>query len=222
MNKKIYLLGFITILAGCATTTNKSVNVPTQTDQTEYVVRERVPDPAPEWMRDFSKWKHENDGKGNTYFLGESGDVNDRISGCDIAALQAKKKIAQQIAELISNKIAADKQGRLAIDPNESNDPGLKRAYEEQLAGKSIAFLSGVREHGTYWEHRDYSKSNGNKRAFTCATVVAVSDKDYQAALLRSSQKAQDIVEDADAKAAVKSALQDVDKDFAAYQPKSN
>ena len=152
----------------------------------------------------------------------ESGDVNDRISGCDIAALQAKKKIAQQIAELISNKIAADKQGRLAIDPNESNDPGLKRAYEEQLAGKSIAFLSGVREHGTYWEHRDYSKSNGNKRVFTCATVVAVSDKDYQAALLRSSQKAQDIVEDADAKAAVKSALQDVDKDFAAYQPKSN
>lgn len=220
--KKIIWTATFLFLAACATTTNKSVSVPAETNQTEYVVKERVPDPAPDWIKDFAKWKHESDSKGNTYFLGESGDVNDRISGCDIATLQAKKKIAQQIAELISNKIAADKQGRLVIDPNDSSDPGLKRAYEEQLAGKSIAFLSGVREYGTYWEHRDYSKSNGNKRVFTCATVVAVSDKDYQAALLRSSQKALDIVEDADAKAAVKEALKDVDKDFAAYQPKSN
>ncbi len=222
MKTRIYLLGFIVMLAGCATTTNKFVDVPVTKLEPDYIVKERVPDPAPDWIRNFSMWKHENDGKGNTYFLGESGDVNDRISGCDIASLQAKKKIAQQIAELITTKIAADKQGRLVIDPNDSNDPGLKRAYEEQLAGKSIAFLSGVREHGTYWEQRDYSKSNGHKRVFTCATVVTLSDKDYQTALLRSSKKASEIVEDADAKAAVKEALKDVDKDFATYQPKSN
>ncbi len=219
--KKIMLVTCLFTLAACSTT-NKFVDVPVTKLEPDYIVKERVPDPAPDWMRDFSKWKRENDGKGSTYFLGESGDVNDRISGCDIASLQAKKKIAQQIAELISMKIAADKQGRLAIDPSDSNDPGLKRAYEEQLAGKSIAFLSGVREHGTYWEHRDYSKSNGHKRVFTCAAVVTLSDKDYQTALLRSSKKASEIIEDADAKAAVKEVLKDVDKDFATYQPKSN
>jgi hypothetical protein len=57
---------------------------------------------------------------------------------------------------------------------------------------------------------------------FNCSTVVAISNRDYQAAVLRSSQKAQDVVEDADAKAAVKEALKDVAKDFSAYQPKSN
>jgi hypothetical protein len=154
MTRKIYLLGFIAILAGCATTTNKSVNVPVDSTPLDYVLKERNPDPAPDWIRDFSKFKRENDGHGNSYFLGESGDVNDRISGCDMAALTAKKKIAQQIAELITNKIAADKQGRLAIDPNDSNDPGLKRGFEETVAGKSIAFLSGVREYGTFWELR--------------------------------------------------------------------
>ena len=220
--KRIYLNALALLLAGCATTANKSVDVPTQSTGPDYVVKERSPDPAPDWMRDFGKWRRENDGKGQTYFLGESGDVNDRISGCDMAALTAKKKIAQQIAELITSKIASDKQGRLAIDPNDSNDPGIKRAFEEQVAGKSIAFLSGAREYGNYWEHRDYSKSNGNKRVFACATVVSISDKDYQAALLRSSQKAQDVVEDADAKAAVKEALKDIDKEFSSYQPKSN
>ena len=219
--KKIIFCTFVLALTACSTT-NKSVNVPVDSTPPDYVVKERNPDPAPDWIRDFSKFKRENDGHGNSYFLGESGDVNDRIAGCDVAALTAKKKIAQQIAELITNKIAADKQGRLAIDPNDSSDPGLKRGFEETVAGKSIAFLSGVREFGTFWELRDYSKSNGNKRVFNCSTVVAISNRDYQAALLRSSQKAQDIVEDADAKAAVKEALKDVDKDFSSYQPKSN
>ena len=222
MTRKIYLLGFIGILAGCATTTNKSVNVPTETNQSDYIVKERNPDPAPEWIHDFAKWKRENDGKGSSYFLGESGDVNDRIAGCDIAALQAKKRIASQIAELISNKIASNKQGRLAIDPNDSNDPGIQRAFEDQVAGKSIAFLSGVKEYGNYWEHRDYSKTNGNKRVFSCVTLVVISDKDMQAALKRGSQKAQEIVEDPGAKAAVKESLKDIDKDFANYAPKSN
>jgi len=153
----LLVLGFCILFAGCSSApTNKSVEVAVQKDDKDYVVKERNPDPAPDWISDFSKFKRENEGKGNSYFLGESGDVNDRIAGCDVAALEAKKKIAQQIAELISNKIAANKQGKLAIDPSDSNDPGMKRAFEDQLAGKSIAFLSGVREYGTFWELRDY------------------------------------------------------------------
>ena len=208
------------VLAGCATTTNKSVEVPVANGPVErdYIVRERNPDPAPDWTANFAKWKQTNSGHGTSYFLGDSGDVNDRISGCDMAALTAKKKIAQQVAELITNKIASDKQGRLAIDPSDSQDPGLKRAFEEQIAGKSVAFLSGVKEHGSFWEQRDYSKSGGHKRVFNCSVVVGISDKDFEAALLKSSQKTPDIIEDADAKAAVKDALKDVDSEFKKYQ----
>lgn len=220
--KALYVIGSLAFLAACSTPTNKSVNIPVETLTLDYVVKERNPDPAPDWIKDFSKWRKDNDGKGQSYFLGESGDVNDRISGCELAALTAKKKIVQQQAELITNKIAANKQGRLAIDPSDSNDPGLKRAFEDQIAGKSIAFLSGVKEHGTFWELRDYSKSNGNKRVFNCSTVVTISDKDLQQVIQRSSQKAVDVVEDADAKAGVKEALKDIEKDFAAYKPKSN
>ena len=232
--KRIVLVGVLVILSACSTV-NKSADVQVESlppapvvkesapdSGPDYIVKERKPDPAPLWTEDFSKWKRESDGKGQTYFLGESGDVNDRISGCDMAALTAKKKIAQQLAELISNKIAANKQGRLAIDPSESNDPGLQRAFEEQVAGKSIAFLSGVKEYSTSWELRDYSKSGGHKRVYNCATVVVISDKDMQVALKRASQKTADIVEDPDAKSAVKDALKDIDRDFASYQPKSN
>lgn len=210
-------IGLLAVLTACSTTTNKSVDVQVDSAVSDYIIKERNPDPAPDWIKDFAKWKRDNSGKGQHYFLGESGDVNDRISGCDLAVLSAKKKIAQQQAEVITNKIAANKQGRLAIDPSDSNDPGLKRAFEDQIAGKSSAFLSGVKDYGTFWELRDYTKSNGHKRVFNCSTVVMISDKDLQELALRSSKKAVDIVEDADAKAAVKESLKDIDKDFAAY-----
>ena len=207
------------MLAGCSTT--RTAYMPT-VNQAGYVVRERNPDPEPSWARDFGKFKRDHDGKGTTYFMGESGPVDDRIAGCDIADLAAKKDIAQEIAELISDKIATDKQGRLAIDPTNSNDPGMKRAFEERLAGKSIAFLSGVRNYDTYWERRDYSKSGGNKRVYECSVVVTISNKDMEEAIRRSSRHAESVIEDPDAKAAVTAALKDVDQEFSSYEPKEN
>ena len=212
------LTSALAITAGCATSPNKSAEA---TETPDYVVRERNPDPAPAWALDFSKFKREKDGKGYSYYLGESGPVDDRIAGCDVAELEAKTKIAQQIAELITSKIATDKQGRLVIDPSNPNDPGMERAFEEQLAGKSIAFLSGVHEYGTYWERRDYSKSNGNSRIFECSSVVVISNKDMQTAIRRASHHTEDAVQDPDARAAVKEALKDVDQEFLSYQPKS-
>lgn len=218
---KKLLITILVIASGCTSTPNKSTIVPVDSTLPDYIVKERNPDPAPDWAKDFSKFKKENDGKGNYYFLGESGDVNERIAGCDIASLTAKKKISQQVAELITNKIASDKQGRLVVDPNDSNDPGIKRAFEDQLAGKSIAFLSGVKEYGTFWENRDYSKINGHKRVFNCSVVVTISEKDLQIALQKSSQKTQEVIEDPEAKTAVKEALKDIDTQFKNYSAKS-
>lgn len=222
MRKILFPITFCLVLSACSSTPNRSVEVPVAKEERDYIVKERNPDPAPDWVRDFSKWKREREGKQYQYFLGESGDVNDRIAGCDIATLAAKRRIAQQVAEFITNKIAANKQGQLAIDPNESQDPGMRRAFEDQIAGKSMAFLSGTKEYGTFWELRDYSKVNGHKRVFNCSVLVMISDRDLQQALQRSSTRAPEVVEDTEAKAAVKEALKNIDQDFKAYSSRTN
>lgn len=214
---KFYSLIVAILFAGCATTTNKSTEVPVTNVEMDYVVKERNPDPSPDWMKDYSKFKRDNDGHGNFYFIGESGDVSDRIAGCDMANLDAKKRISQELAQLVTHKIASDKQGRLAIDPNDSNDPGMQRAFESNLAAKSTAFLSGAKEYGTFWELRDYSKSGGNKRVFNCAVLVSISEKDMREAYKRTAQRAPEIIEDKAAKEAVTKSMTNIDADFNNY-----
>lgn len=219
------VLPLIAMLAGCSSVPKVATEVPvTKNEQPDYVVRDRYPSPAPAWAADFSKFKRENDGKGVTYFLGDSGDVSDRIAGCDLSDLEAKKRVAQQIATLISDKIAATKSGQLVIDKDNSSDPGLRKHFEEVVAGKSMAFLSGVKEYGQTWEERDYSVSGGKKRVYQCSTVVTIGDEDMKAALRKAANKTEQVQEDSEAKAVVKEALKDIDSAFNSYAsaPKSN
>jgi len=216
--KKIISYVVFYALAGCSSAPKTSVDVPvTKPDQPDYVVRERNPNPAPDWSRDFSKFKRENDGKGATYFLGESGDTSDRIAGCDMSTLDSKKHIAEQIATLISSKIAATKSGQLLIDKDNPNDPGLRKAFESDIAGKSMAFLSGVKQFGQYWEERDYSVSGGKKRVYLCSTVAMISDDDLKWALRKAANKTADVQEDPEAKQIVKESLKDIDTQFKNY-----
>lgn len=226
MNKKYALLPMIAILAGCSSAPPISTEIPItrNSDEPDYRVRERSPNPAPQWAKDFSKFKRENESKGSSFFLGESGDVSDRIAGCDLSDLEAKKKVAQQIATLISDKIAATKAGQLVIDKDNPQDPGMRKHFEDVIAGKSMAFLSGAKEYGQYWEERDYSQGGGKKRVYTCMTIIEIGDKDLQAALRRAANKTEQVVEDTEAKAVVKEALKDIDSQFRNYAstPKTN
>lgn len=226
MKVEYIVLPIIVLALGCSSGPKVSTDIPIthRDDQPDYFVRERSPNPAPAWAADFSKFKRENDEKGLTYFLGESGDVSDRIAGCDLADLEAKKKVAQQIATLISDKIAATKAGQLVIDRDNPSEPGLRKHFEETVASKSMAFLSGVKQHGQYWEERDYSRGGGKKRVYTCSTVVTIDDKEMQAALRRAANKTEQVQDDPEAKAAVKDALKDIDSQFRSYvaSPKGN
>lgn len=132
--------------------------------------------------------------------MGESGEVKDRISGCELSLLTAKKKIAEQLLELITSKSGAQKEGNLMIDAYESDDQSIKQRYEANMAQKSIGFLSGVEEHGVFWERRDYSKVKGNSRVFSCAVLVRISEKNFKAALLKSKEKTQEESEKPDSK----------------------
>ena len=219
---KLLLVISMLVIAGCSSAPRSSVDVPVIKTEPDYLVRERNPDPAPEWMRDFGKYKRENDGKGQTYYMGESGDVSDRIAGCELSDLEAKKKISQQIATLITDKIAATKAGQLVIDKDNPNDPGLRKHFENTVAAKSMAFLSGVKQYSTYWEERDYSAVGGKKRVYNCSTVLMIDDKNLQSALQRASQKTTEVVEDPEAKSIVKEALKDIDSNFKRYFSKGN
>jgi hypothetical protein len=165
-------------------------------------------------MQDFAKFKHDNDSRGVGFFHGESGDVNDRTSGCDLAELQAKKQIANQIASMITNEIAASKAGKMLINRDNPNDEELRSHFEATIASRSMAFLSGVRVFGTYWEERDYSKAGGRKRVYQCSAVVSIDDPDYRQAMRRTIDRTQESIDDPDTKAAVKEALKKANTEF--------
>lgn len=193
-------IGFLALLTSCS---SSMVSNPTLAPTTaDYVVRERSSDSVPVWFQNFSKWKNENDGKGFIHFMGESGDVNDRISGCDLATLMAKKKIAQQIAELVSSSSGSKKQGTLTVDPLDSDATYLKHAYESMVAEKSIGFLSGVEDQGAFWERRDYSIAKGNPRVYSCSVLVRISEKDFKNAIKKSVPKNPEVATDHEPKEA--------------------
>ena len=206
------------MISACSSSPKVASDVPSSEGVVpDYVVRERYPDSAPDWAKDYSKWKIENAGKGQNYFMGESGFVSERTSGCELADLQAKRKIAQQIATLITSNIGATKEGQLVITPSNSDDPGLKKHFEDVVAAKSMALLSGVKVYGNYWESRDYSKTGGKREVYLCNVMVSIDDIDLKNALRRTSQKTEAAIEDPEAKAVVKEALKEVDNNFEKY-----
>ena len=192
------ILGALTLISSCSTSSVS--NAPVVPTKPDYVVRERNIDTVPDWFTNFSKWKSENDGKGYIHFMGESGDVNDRISGCELASLMAKKKIAEQLAELVTSQIGSSKKGTLVVDPQDFYDKTLRQSFESLVAAKSISLLSGVEDQGAFWERRDYSITKGSPRVFSCAVLVRISERDFKSALKKSSQKAQETISEQDSK----------------------
>lgn len=205
MKKLLISITLLSTVFACSS--NKTFNVPVSSTDPDYVVRERNIDPSPNWYRDFTQWKIENDGKGQHYFMGESGEVSERIGGCELAALNAKRKIADQIAELITGKILASEKGKLVLDPSNPGSDGLSHEFENALASKSMAILSGVQEYSVFWEHRDYSKTQGSKRVYLCAVMVRIAERDYKLALEKSSQKAPEVAKDSESRSIIKDVL---------------
>lgn len=182
----IFFVGSVFLFASCSTSL---VSRPTLAPATpDYVVRERSTDSVPDWFSDFSKWKAQNDGRGYIHFIGESGDVNDRISGCELAIIMAKKKIAEQLNELINSKTGSAKNGGLVVDPLDSDDKKLNHSFESAVATKSLGLLTGVEDQGIFWERRDYSIAKGNSRVYSCAALVRISEKDYKNILKKSQE----------------------------------
>lgn len=219
--KKYIGLAILVMLGACSTAPRTAINEPVADIQKDYIVTDRNPDVVPDWAKDFSKFKRENDGKGQTFFIGESGDVADRVAGCDVGSLQAKKAIADQVASLIESKLAATKSGRLFIDRDNAEDPGMHVGIQQDIAAKSMAFLSGVKEYGQFWEERNYSKGGGKKRVYQCTVAVTIDDRSLNEAMRMAvrglANNPPKVVEDEIAKAQLKEDLKDLDSQFRSY-----
>jgi hypothetical protein len=195
--------------------------VPVTPREKEYWVRERSPDPAPEWAGDFQRFQSEKAASGFHYFIGESGDVSDRMAGCDLAELEGKKKLARQVATMVSSEIANNRSGQLNVDKENPDGAGLQSYFEATLGSRSLALLSGVKNHGEYWEERDYTPSGGRKRLYQCRVLIALDELEYQATVRRTIQQAQQVAVDENARGAVKEALKRLEQRFDQAQKQS-
>lgn len=183
----------------------------------DYVLRESSPEVKQEWVKNFAEFKRNNEGKGISYFLGESGDVNDRVSGCDVASLTGKKRIAQFVAEFVTSKVSIAKSGQLMSDKTDYRDQRLGGHFTDQLASKSIAFLSGVKEYDQYWEERDYSIMSGKSRLYQCTVVVQIDDRSLALAIKRVAERTPETIDDVEAKALAKESLKNIDQEFESF-----
>ncbi len=161
----------ITMIVGCSSAEKIQLDrddptLPREYDGPGYVTREQSPRQQPLWSEDFEKFKKSNDGKGMTYYFGESGDVNDRIAGCELASQMAKRKISEQIAQMIISKMGSGKSGTISLDRDSRAPSSLGSNFQDVIATQSSAFLVGVQELGRYWEDRDYTPSGGRRRVF--------------------------------------------------------
>ena len=204
----------MSVMSGCATAPKESLVAPLVPEKPDFIVRDHYPAKQPEWALDFETFKKVNDGRGLTYFLGESGDVNDRVAGCDLARLSAKRRIAEQIAELVMSRIGSARTGVLLIDKDSQAPSGLGSDFQELIATESIAFLTGVQEYGKSWEERDYSISGGKKRVYLCSTVITIDDPHLKEAIRRTGKQVGAALSDPAAKKLVDSAFEKLDQGF--------
>ena len=206
----------MSVLSGCATAPKEGPG-PLQAvpaERPDFVIRDRYPAKQPEWALDFEVFKKANDGKGVSYFLGESGDTNDRVAGCDLARLSAKRRVAEQIAELVMSRIGSARTGVLLVDKDSQSPSGLGSDFQELIATESVAFLTGVQEYGNSWEERDYSVSGGKKRVYLCAAVVTIDDTHLREAIRRTGKQVGAALSDPAAKSLVDAAFEKLDQGF--------
>lgn len=149
--------------------------------QYNFLVRDRSHEEPPLWSYDFHAYSDQADTQGqDRFFVGESGDVNERIVGCDLAKAKAKEAISSEIAEMLTSKMALTKDGETAIKKMESRGGGLKSSFAQVLRTETQQVLSGVRVVSSTWEERDYSQAGGVSSVFNCMVLVKMNKKNLE------------------------------------------
>lgn len=181
--------------------------------QRNFVVRDRSHSEPPLWSYDFMSYSGQVKGD-DRFFVGDSGDVNERIAGCDIAKGRARQEIAQEMATFITSKMNESAEGQAVINKMESNSGGIDRKFSSSLSQEAVALLAGVEVVSTSWEERDYTQAGGAKQVFNCKALVKISKRTLEDVVKKTAKKAVDQAPVAD-RASLAKTLAEAPKQFA-------
>ncbi|MGE0631183.1 MAG: hypothetical protein AB7O96_02155 [Pseudobdellovibrionaceae bacterium] len=214
--KSSLLFGIGAVFVGCA-----SGQVPAEKAQApqsaplvqrNFVVRDRSHAEPPLWTYDFMTYSSSLPPQ-DRFFVGDSGDVNDRIAGCDMAKARARQEIAQEMATFITSKINETAEGQAAINKLEGGG-SLERKFNTSLTQDAVALLSGVQVASTMWEERDYSQSGGASSVYNCKALVKINKQSLEDVVKQTTKKALNKIT-TDDKATIAKSLADAPKEFA-------
>ncbi len=159
--------------------------------QRNFTVRDRSHAEPPLWTYDFMSYSNQVQGS-DRFFVGDSGDVNERIAGCDMAKARAKQEIAQEMATFITSKMSETAEGQAVINKMEGSNSSLDRKFSSSLSQEAVALLGGVQVMSTSWEERDYTQAGGANSVFNCKALVKINKKTLEDVVKKTTQKAID------------------------------
>jgi hypothetical protein len=197
----VALVVLSSVVVGCSSA-GKKLDV-----EKNYKVVDRNPDPVPTWVDAIGEYQDAH--KGNTYYIGDSGSVSERVAGCEEAKMRGNEKIAAEVSTYIESKVASFNGGQLRVDENNPNNPGMASHFAQLLKSKTMAMLHNVREDGHFWEKRQ-NKDN-QQYYYQCQMLLRISDTDLAQLIRNASQAAPNLIENPEAKKEVMNALHDED-----------
>ena len=190
----------------------------TETIKKDFVVTDASSNFRPAWIEDVAQWsEQENKDKKFRYFAFETEPKVNREIACNLAKANIKSDIAGEIVTFIQKHLAASQEGQAAIDPNNPKTQPMREFVENTLAEKVQALINGASISKTYWEKRSFSQKLGAKKdytGFTCAALIRMEESRLKAAIDKASEDVVQAADDADTKANVKKALENIDDAF--------
>jgi len=157
--------------------------------QRKYIIRERSHTEPPIWTYDLAAYTTKASAD-FVYFVGESGDINDKIAGCDMAKARGKQELSQEIVSFVKTKMSESAEGQAVIDKLNKGNPALERTFKSIVSQESVAMLAGVKIGSTVWEERDYSESDGANSVFNCKALVMMNKKFFDNMLEKAAKRA--------------------------------
>jgi len=156
-----------------------------------FVIRDQSHDLTPKWVNNFHQEFRDKKDPLYEFFHGESGEVSDRLAGCSLSLLQAKRNLGQQIASFVSDQVSSKSKGNINIGgPFMAENDELTRQFKEEIVTKSMAFVHGVKVYDQFWQERGHSITGGPRKIFLCQTVIKVGHENIQRAIHKAMQLA--------------------------------
>lgn len=185
----------------------------------EYEVRDASSQTRPGWIEDAEVWAKQGgeDVAKNRYFSYETEPKVQRAIACDLAKANVKSDIAGEIRTFIQKTLGTTQEGNASVDMNNPKLAPLKEYVDNTLVEKVQSMINGASIVKTYWEQRQYLKSQGAKedfKAYTCAVLIKMDSDRLRKAVDEAANLVVKKVEDPEQKAKVQKALDKADVDF--------